>query len=255
MDFDLILSPEYHIHHYQYKNIFMNKNHHFVKMPIMTSSGTVLGFEVLLRKFNGIPLSTFNLYPELFTEFTYEFLHSIFILDTSQIIRDDNEFLFINLTIDQLLSNGTLSFLTECNESNVKMVNVIIEITENEMFNIHDKEKISERILLFRTFGYQFAIDDFGVEHSNFQRVFDIKPEFIKLDREMIINYSEQEKPSQAFEQLIGFCHKIDTKVIAEGIESEKIYTKLIAAGVDYFQGYYFGLPKVIPIPPSKMSI
>ncbi|ACA86628.1 EAL domain-containing protein [Shewanella woodyi] len=221
----------------------MDKNNQFVKMPIMTASGTVFGYEVLLREFNGISLDTFNRYPELYTEFCFEILSVISSLDNYHKIRQKGESLFINLTLDQLLSDGALTFLNQFYRSDSKVDDVIIEITENEML-YQNTAMLQERILLFRALGYQFAIDDFGVEHSNFQRVFDIRPDFIKLDSKMVITYSEQEQLNPAFKHLIDFCHQINTQVIAEGIESEKTYKRLTLDKVDYFQGYLFGQPQ-----------
>lgn len=225
----------------------MDKNNQFVKMPIMTASGTVFGYEVLLREFNGITLDTFNRYPELYTEFCYEILSAIYSLDNNQKVRQKDQKLFINLTLDQLLSSGALTFLDKCYITHSSVENVIIEITENEML-YQNTAMLQERILLFRTFGYQFAIDDFGVEHSNFQRVFDIRPDYIKLDSKMVIAYSEQAQLNPAFKYLIDFCHQINTQVIAEGIENEKTYKSLTLDKVDYFQGYLFGLPQQLDL-------
>jgi EAL domain-containing protein (putative c-di-GMP-specific phosphodiesterase class I) len=42
---------------------------------------------------------------------------------------------------------------------------------------------------------------------------------------------------------MIGMAHKLDLKVIAEGIETAQQRDLLIAAGCDYGQGYLFSKP------------
>jgi sensor c-di-GMP phosphodiesterase-like protein len=41
-------------------------------------------------------------------------------------------------------------------------------------------------------------------------------------------------------EAVIAMAHRLNLKVIAEGIETQEQYTILKSAGSDYGQGYYF---------------
>jgi len=223
----------------------MSTNITFATMPIVSAiNSELLGYEILLREYNSLSLDLFNRNIELYTEFSFELLQKILEIDATKKFRTENELLFINFTVKQLLSAGTLTFLIMAEEKNIKLHNIVIEITEREALfsDIH----IKERILLFKRFGCQFAIDDFGAEHSNFKSVFELKPNFIKLDGEMVSQYCEANVPTLPLKKLVSLCHELDAKVIAEGVESIHIYNKLKEINVDYFQGYYLGKPELI---------
>jgi len=242
-----------------------NNDHSYVKMPLVsTASGNIVGFEVLLRQFNGISLATFNRNPELYSELSFPMLNEIFSLDQAGKIRNKDQFLFINLTPAQLLCSGTLTFLTQlfyCKyqqaEENdqtsqeplqvslVHQVNkVVIELTEHDLDC--DIDKLKERLLLFMCFGFTFAIDDFGAKASNFQRVFEVDHDFIKLDRGLLFRFNARNSDKAHLHHLVSYFHQLNKKVIVEGVETLEDYEVAKACGADYLQGFHFGLPEVI---------
>lgn len=224
----------------------MDNNTSFAIMPIVSAiDGGAFGQEILLRKFNSIPLEVFNRNPELYTEFSFELLTDIFKIDATKNIRTEAELLFINFTVKQFLSAGTLDFLTTAHTTNTRLHNIVIEITEQEL--LYSDVRIQERILLFKRFGCLFAIDDFGTEHSNFKNVFDLNPNYIKLDGDMIFQYCQTDVCASALVKLVAFCHELGAKVIAEGVENIDIYKKVKDMNIDYVQGYYLGKPELIP--------
>jgi EAL domain-containing protein (putative c-di-GMP-specific phosphodiesterase class I) len=52
-------------------------------------------------------------------------------------------------------------------------------------------------------------------------------------------------------EAIIVMAHKLELKVVAEGVETEEQRNLLSAAGCDYAQGYLFSRP----IPPDEFEI
>lgn len=262
-----------------------NNDHSYAKMPIVcASSGKTLGYELLLRKFNGIALNTFNRYPELYSELSYPMLQKKISLDQAGKIRKSGQHLFINFTPAQLLCAGTLEFLAQLQQkqqwqklaphfgqnselnselnsaqkhehnpvqqkilaeiTHYQVRNVVIELTEEELDC--DIEKLKERLLLFRCLGFTFAIDDFGVKASNLQRIFDVDHDFIKLDRGLLFRYNARNADGDHLLHLVNFCHKLNKKVIIEGVETAEDYQVAKACQADYLQGFYFGLPERI---------
>ncbi|MDK1285738.1 EAL domain-containing protein [Pseudoalteromonas umbrosa] len=222
----------------------MDKDIQLVRMPILsTANNEIIGFEVLLRMFHGIPVTIFNLHPELYAELSFELLKAIFTKDKLGLIRNSEQLLFINFTIPQLLSEGTLRFLISLDEKETILNNVVIEITEHELLN--QSQEVIERILLLKKFNCRFAVDDFGNKNSNFYNVFELKPDYIKLDGNMVHRYSMEKEPAP-LAKLIQLCHELNIEVIAEGIENKEMYDTLSNISSDYLQGYYFGLPEQI---------
>ncbi|PKM86033.1 MAG: hypothetical protein CVU87_13290 [Firmicutes bacterium HGW-Firmicutes-12] len=60
--------------------------------------------------------------------------------------------------------------------------NIVIEITE-ERFN-GELSKLAEILGYYRRIGCKIAIDDFGSNFSNFERIAVVKPDIIKVDME-----------------------------------------------------------------------
>jgi len=223
----------------------MNNITTFHKMPIVSAvTDRVIGFEILLKNFQGLPLKIFNDYPELYSEFSLQLLKEILHLDQQKKLRATSELLYLNVTPDQFLSHGTLEFLYYLHESNYRLENLVIEFTEHKLHC--DLWRIKERILLFKQHNCQFAIDDFGIKVSNFQRVFEIKTEFIKVDRSVITRSESAQANQDALTELVNFCHKLNKKVIVEGIETKAQLKQAKICGADYLQGYLFGLPELI---------
>ncbi len=237
------------------KNVINNKDNSYVKMPIVcASSGEYQGYEVLLRKFRGISLEIFNRNPELYSELTLPMLEHIFLLDSSGLIRKPEQSLYINMTASQLLSEGALAFLSQLHhqqlsskkdQSNQYRINdVVIELTEQELDC--DRSRLFERLLLFIRLGFKFGVDDFGVKASNFQRVFELETDVIKLDRGIIVRYSASKANKETLKYLINFCHNLNKQVIVEGVETKQQYQIAKECKANYLQGYYFGLPEQV---------
>jgi EAL domain-containing protein (putative c-di-GMP-specific phosphodiesterase class I) len=90
------------------------------------------------------------------------------------------------------------------------------------------------------------AIDDFGVGYSNFIRVLDFSPDFLKIDGRLIRNINSDKLSYSIVESIVSFAQKEELKTIAEFVESREIYDTIREMGVDYSQGYYFGKPSIL---------
>lgn len=90
---------------------------------------------------------------------------------------------------------------------------------------------------------YQIAIDDFGKGYASFNRVFFLRPKYVKIDISLISNIDTDSVKSSLVEGFVKFCHNEKIYLIAEGIETEEELRKLIRLGVDYGQGYFLGKP------------
>ena len=96
-----------------------------------------------------------------------------------------------------------------------------------------------------RRSGFNFALDDFGVANSNFQLLYHIKTDFIKIDRFLISNIDKDNKKRFFCQKIVEIGHTIGAKVIAEGVETIKEYFALKSLGVDGIQGYLIAKPTV----------
>ena len=99
-----------------------------------------------------------------------------------------------------------------------------------------------ERILHLKNNNFLIAIDDFGSGYSNFQRVIDIDPDFIKIDGSLIKNI-ENPKFFHTVFAILNFAKSLSADLIAEFVENERIFQIVKMIGIEYSQGYFFSPP------------
>ena len=148
----------------------------------------------------------------------------------------------INITSEDLGLNYLENFLLkQVNKCNIDPSRVVLEILE-DISTIGDKNTL-EQLHSLRMNGFQIAIDDFGTENSNFSRLLEIEPNYIKIDGAFIKNILTDEKSQIIVDAIIMVCRKRDIKIIAEYIHSQEVQNKVKELGIDYSQGFYFGAP------------
>ena len=118
---------------------------------------------------------------------------------------------------------------------------LVVEITEGLLLDAADNVNI--QLLSFRDAGIQVAIDDFGTGYSSLSYLKRYDIDYIKIDQSFVKSLSEDTSDLVICEAIILMAHKLDMKVIAEGVETKAQYDLLKGAGCDYMQGYYFSKP------------
>ena len=117
---------------------------------------------------------------------------------------------------------------------------VVIEVLEA---SLPDDPGFDRRIGELRELGCLVSLDDFGAGHSNFDRVFRLRPEIVKLDRSVVVRAEIDPHALRIASQMVSLLHECGCLVLMEGIETpEGAYTAL-RCDVDFVQGYHFGRP------------
>lgn len=94
-----------------------------------------------------------------------------------------------------------------------------------------------------RSLGCQIALDDVGLAHSNFKRILECDPEFLKLDR-CIVQDCGHDLRRQALLKWLAFLAKdLGSSLIAEGVESCEELNVLRSHDIGLFQGFLFSKP------------
>lgn len=106
---------------------------------------------------------------------------------------------------------------------------------------------VREQLIYLKSMGLKLAIDDFGVEFSNFSRLFEMEIDYIKIDGSFIKNIDTDEKSYKAVNSMVVFAHSIGAKVIAEFVHSKKVFDVVKELGIEYSQGYYIAGPSSEP--------
>lgn len=123
---------------------------------------------------------------------------------------------------------------------------VVIEILEDM---IGDEESFRNNVGYLRELGCMLAIDDFGAGHSNFDRIWQVAPEIVKLDRRFAVQCESDARARRMLPRIVNMLHEAGAMVLLEGIETEAQAMIALEADIDFAQGYYFARPAPAPLP------
>ena len=150
--------------------------------------------------------------------------------------------LSINITEDDLLSKNLMKYLEEkLNYYNLDPSRITLEILEG-ISSSGTKNNIKQ-LKNLKALGFKLAIDDFGVEYSNFERIHELDIDFIKIDGVYIKNIHTNRKSYKIAKAIADFSSSMDIEVIAEFVENQEIQDIIISLGIEYSQGYLFSKP------------
>lgn len=117
---------------------------------------------------------------------------------------------------------------------------IILEITETE---IESREVLAGIVESFKQRGFRVAIDDFGARHSNFDRLWSLTPDIVKIDRELLLQAEINPRAGKIFPKLIDIIHDLQAQVVCEGIETATQQALAVACQADFLQGFRFARP------------
>jgi len=83
----------------------------------------------------------------------------------------------------------------------------------------------------------------FGAGYSNFDRIWRLKPDIVKIDREMTRRVTVEPLARRMFAGIISVLHESGALVCVEGIETEAEALCATDADADLMQGNYFASP------------
>lgn len=159
-------------------------------------------------------------------------------------IFSGNEIEFsLNIANEDLLDNTFIDFLTmKQKHYNINPQHVILEILEDII--ISDINPIPlQNLHRLKALGYKLALDDFGTNRSNFNRLEAIGVDILKIDGQFIQGIDTNEKNQYIVKMITNMAKKMHIEVIAEFVETGQEYEMVKNIGVDYSQGYYFNKP------------
>ena len=154
----------------------------------------------------------------------------------------------LNLFLNVLPSEGELFALEDTRvkqlSNHLKVLDlapnqVVMEVVELESSN---NQYLKCAMAKLAAKGYKIAIDDYGMEASNRERVELLKPSIIKIDRSLLIDYMQG--VTEPMLSGIELARKIKAKVVVEGIETREQYDAMRALHVDLYQGYFLAMPQ-----------
>lgn len=157
--------------------------------------------------------------------------------------------LFLNLNPTQLGSMGEIepeldAIGEEARASGLSPRQIICEITEQK---VADKNLLSYFVHALRERGYVIAVDDFGAESANIERVKALTPDIVKFDGRIVRDAMKTPPALAAMTNQIAAFAKDGIHSLLEGLEAPEHVFLAEKTGASYFQGFALAKPQMAP--------
>jgi diguanylate cyclase len=150
----------------------------------------------------------------------------------------------VNVSATNLLDAGfSESVIATLARHDVAPSSLILEITETTIIRDFDLCKVV--IEQLRNVGLGVSIDDFGAGVTSLAYLGSLAVSELKLDRSFLTRLAtgDTERNLALVRATIALGHKLNMRVVAEGIEDVEALNLLTAIGCDLAQGYFLGQP------------
>lgn len=121
---------------------------------------------------------------------------------------------------------------------------IVLEITERTY--VVYESLFREVLSRFREQNFKIAVDDVGTGYSSLSSLADIAPDYLKFDHVFVRDIDRRPIKQDLLEALMSFARKMNTRVIAEGIETRDELEALRGLGVEFGQGFLLAPPMEI---------
>lgn len=150
-------------------------------------------------------------------------------------------YIAFNLSLENLAFEGAGLFYNEF----FQMISdeghtVVIEISEQSIRQRLDMKCVAEELRVLRNHGVRIALDDFGLEASNLDRLITLPIDIVKIDKKLVDNVNEDFKSVAVIQAVVDMAAKLGIDVVAEGIETNIQREALMQIGVHYHQGFHY---------------
>jgi len=116
-----------------------------------------------------------------------------------------------------------------------------IEVTEGMLMN--DINVVIDQLNNIKSTGTTITIDDFGSGYSSFSYLKSLPVDILKIDQSFVYDIPEDLNAMEIASAVIAVAHKLNLKVVAEGVENIDQRDFLVINKCDFAQGYFFSKP------------
>lgn len=148
----------------------------------------------------------------------------------------------INASYKELLQSDYVSHLLETlKRKDLDISQLHIEITETTISEYLDVVIESLNDLINN--GFQVHMDDFGTGYSSLYQLGKMPIQVLKIDKSFVWALEKDLKMRALTKLIIDVAHRMEMKIIAEGVETEMQFDILSEMSCDYYQGYLLSKP------------
>ena len=115
-----------------------------------------------------------------------------------------------------------------------------LEITES---TLQTEPRSLQAMRELADMGASFAIDDFGTGYSNLSSLKHLPLSRLKIDKSLVRDVPDDSNDAAIIEAIIAMGHRLNLKLVAEGVERRDQHDFLLGKGCEEAQGYYYARP------------
>jgi EAL domain-containing protein (putative c-di-GMP-specific phosphodiesterase class I) len=153
--------------------------------------------------------------------------------------------MFINIRLAWLLPYAEnpeeMITLQLAEEFGIAPEKLVIEITEEE-FNA--SEEYIRSIVHYKKIGCRIALDDYGKNASNIDRLAKLQPDIIKINIDYIHNSERSYHYREYLRSLAAFADSVGIEVLYEGVETQQQLEICVASKGRFYQGFLIAAPQ-----------
>lgn len=217
---------------------------------ILIDSGTVIGFESLVRwnskDLGFVPPNEFIPIAEnsrLIIPIGRYIINESFKKCKELSLMTNRKFkMAINLSEVQIRDEEIVDYVAETLER-YELDASYIEFEITESIIMKSAEKNIKTLEKLKALGVTLALDDFGTGYSSLSYLRTLPIDVLKIDKSFIDGILIEEKSEYIINSIIDLSHYLNLLVVAEGVETKEQLDYLKRSSCDIIQGYYFSKP------------
>ncbi len=157
--------------------------------------------------------------------------------------------IFINFDpsvfIDRAVSDSALREMRlVLHEAGIDPKRVVCEVTEQRSAS---KAALSDFVEALKANGFRIAVDDYGADESDINRIKELKPDIVKFDAHWITQLMESGAGFALLMTMVAAFEGRGIRTVFEGIEESWQLDLAEKSGASMVQGYVLAKPEIAP--------
>lgn len=223
----------------------------FVQPIVSLTAGGVVGYEALIRWVDpdGVvhPPSVFRDEYKEVTEYPegFRFIESNLIRLLGELQESAGKFISLNLGLEFIHRDENLDHLIRLSDEIRARFDcrLVVELSEASSSISLTQGQLRSQAERLTGSSVDLALDDFGREASNLDRIADLPISMVKLDKKLIAELAVNRRAEAVVAGLLAMMAQLSLRVVAEGVESVDQAQRLRRMGLSEHQGYAYATP------------
>ncbi len=148
----------------------------------------------------------------------------------------------VNLSARQFLQSDVLGTISQLLEE-TGLAAELLELELTESVSMADPARSIVVMQGLGDLGLSLSIDDFGTGYSSFSYLKRLPIDKLKIDKSFVQDMAHSAESNAIVQAIVAMSHRLQLRVIAEGVETADQVAALRKADCDQIQGYYYSRP------------